>query len=174
MWASLVKNAVTASEPAAPSEPVSPPTTLNILVVSERLFALFDTDTVNGKSDLFRDEKGTVNVCCPVPPLIVPLKDGVLNVLLPALVIVISPVSIVWAKFCWATVNIIEDGVAVVSTELSNPNTCEFGVIVNSLADVPFTPFEPFVPSVPAFDLVNVWVLLKLKAVPFCVLPLIG
>ena len=89
---------VTASEPAAPaapSEPVSPPTTLNIFVESDKLFALFDTDTVNGKSDFVKDENGTVNVCCPVPPLTVPLKDGVVSVLLPAFVIVISPVSIV-------------------------------------------------------------------------------
>jgi len=92
---------VTASEPSEPSAPAAPvapsepPSTLNTFVESDKLFALFDTDTVNGKSDFAKDENGTVNVCCPVPLLIVPLKDGVVSVLPPAFVIVISPVSIV-------------------------------------------------------------------------------
>ena len=103
---------VTASEPsapAAPSEPVSPPTTLNIFVESERLFALFDIDMVIGKS--FLDTTLPAAALAPLSYVILPLNnpepaeiippiDGVVIVPPPALVIVISPVSIVCDRFC--------------------------------------------------------------------------
>ena len=124
---SFVRKPVTASvpsvpavpvEPCAPSDPSEPPCTLNIVVVSDS--ESLETATVNGKSDLLKDENANANVLVPVPLLTDPPNDGVVNVLPPALVIVISLVAIVPLKFCWFTVKLIDVGVAELSSELSN------------------------------------------------------
>ena len=154
VWDSLVKNAVTASEPAEPSEPVSPPTILNIL--DESLKESLDTAILSGKSDLLNDENGNANVLVPVPLLTEPPNDGVVNVAPPAFVIVISDVAIVPLKFCWLTTKFTDEGVAVVSTELSNANVWESATIETDFASAPAKP------AVPCLDLTKLIVLVKL------------
>ena len=61
----------------------------------------------------------------------------------------------------------IDDGVAELSDESSNPNTCESDVIVNIFADEPSNPSVPSVPScpsVPCLAFVKLISLLKLTS----------
>ena len=100
--------------------PFAPPSTLIIDVVSVTLSLV--TDTVNGKSDLVRDENGSVNVRVPVPFVTVPLTVGVFIVLLTDVVIVISVPAIAPLRFCWFIEKTADVGVASVSVESSNAN----------------------------------------------------
>ena len=161
VWDSFVKNTVYASAPA------SPPSTLNIVIVSD--WESFDTEMVNGKWDFdvtfpFAVDAPLSNVKSNEPSV----KVGTPIVPPPFLVIVISLFVTAALKFCAFTDTLIVDGVAEVSVESSNVNVWEVALKANNLA------LSPGVPSVPALDFAIVWVLVKLKLVPSVVLPLIG
>ena len=95
-----------------------------------------DTEILNGKSVLDSDnsENDILPLNWPEPPVIIPPSDGVVIVVLSDFVIVISEVVTAPSKFCWFIVNTISFGVAVVSNELSNANTCESTLTDNALA----------------------------------------
>ena len=91
---------------------------------------------VIGKSDFVNDspENDKLPLNWPEPFVTTPPNVGVVIVLPPSFVIVISDVVIVPVKFCWLIVNTIVSGVAVVSVELSNAYTWESTPIDNALA----------------------------------------
>ena len=122
----MVKNVVTASAPAAPSEP---PSILNTF--TESVKESFVQDMVIGKLALDPFNPPTLNapvndtlpLTVPLPPLILLLSnEKFVTVLLSAVVIVISDDCIASSKFCCANENTILCGVDELSVESSNAN----------------------------------------------------
>ena len=118
----------------------------------------FVQEIVNGKLSLEPFKPPLLNP--PVYetlPLTIPLpfetlllsNEKFVTELLSSVVIVISLAAIVPLKFCCENENNILDGVAELSVESSNANTCESTLATNVLALLPFKPFVPSTPSSP-------------------------
>ena len=163
VWASFVKNAVTASVPSVPSDPVEPPSTLKTFIVSDN--ESFETSIVTGKfnllefnppafklleNDILPDD---IPLCFPLLFVTLLLSNEKLVTLESrAVLIVISLAATASDKFCWLKENIILDGSADVSDALSNENTCESTDAINDFA---LDPFNPLFPSLPPCTLNN-------------------
>ena len=157
VWDSLVRNVVTASTPPAPS---LPPSTLN--TVTESVRVSFVQDMVNGKLVLAPFKPPLLNppvyetlpLTIPLfwfvsPPTLLLLNEKFVTLLLSAVVIVISLLTITSFKFCWENEKLIVPGVAELSVESSNANIWESTLPINVFALSPLTPGVPSEPSSP-------------------------
>ena len=146
---SFVKNVVTASTPAAPSDPETPddpPSILNIVVESDNPSP--DVSIVNGKfAFVDANPPALVAPANVILPLTTPLNNPEeFDVILPvsklkfvivescAVVIVTLLAEILDDKFCCAMLNIIFEGSADKEEADGNANTCESVVSINDLA----------------------------------------